>query len=89
VRKEAKTYGTCKLAEGPDVSGRRVTLIEDVITTGGAVRNAAVALREAGATVETVVCANDRSPGGDNPLADAGLEIRSVLTKAELDAVHA
>ena len=40
VRKEAKTYGTCKLAEGPDVSGRRVTLIEDVITTGGAVRHA-------------------------------------------------
>jgi orotate phosphoribosyltransferase len=35
------------------------------------------------------VCAIDRSPGGDNPLADAGLEIRSVLTKAELDAVHA
>ena len=89
VRKEAKTYGACKLAEGPDVSGRRVTLIEDVITTGGAVRNAAVALREAGATVETVVCAIDRSPGGDNPLADAGLEIRSVLTRAELDAVHA
>ena len=89
VRKEAKTYGTCKLAEGPDVAGRRVTLIEDVITTGGAVRNAAVALRDAGAAVETVVCAIDRSPGDDNPLADVGLEIRSVLTKADLDAVHA
>jgi orotate phosphoribosyltransferase len=88
VRKEAKTYGTCKLAEGPDVSGRRVTLIEDVITTGGAVRNAALALREAGATVETVVCAIDRSPGPENPLADIALEIRSVLTKADLDAVH-
>ncbi len=87
VRKEAKTYGTCKLAEGPDVSGRRVTLVEDVITTGGAVRNAAVALRAAGATVETVVCAIDRSPGDDDPLADVGLEIRSVLTKADLDAV--
>ncbi|HEY3528736.1 MAG TPA: orotate phosphoribosyltransferase [Nocardioides sp.] len=88
VRKEAKTYGTCKLAEGPDVSGRTVTLIEDVITTGGAVRNAAVALREAGATVGTVVCAIDRSPGHDNPLADVGLAIRSVLTKADLDAVR-
>ena len=88
VRKVAKTYGTCKLAEGPDVAGRRVTLIEDVITTGGAVRNAAVALRDAGATVETVVCAIDRSPGDDRPLADVGLEIRSVLTKADLDAVH-
>ena len=88
VRKEAKTYGTCKLAEGPAVDGRRVTLVEDVITTGGAVRNAALALRAAGATVDTVVCAIDRSPGADNPLADAGLEVRSVLTKADLDAAR-
>jgi len=88
VRKQAKTYGTCKLAEGPDVSGRHVTLVEDVITTGGAVRNATLALREAGATVDAVVCAIDRSPGDDNPLADVGLEIRSVLTKADLDAVR-
>ena len=88
VRKEAKTYGTCKLAEGPDVAGRRVTLVEDVITTGGAVRDATVKLREYGATVETVVCAIDRSPEGENPLADVGLEVRSVLTKAELDAAR-
>lgn len=88
VRKEAKRYGTCKLAEGPDVAGRRVTLVEDVITTGGAVRDATRALREAGAVVETVVCAIDRSPEGEDPLADVGLEVRAVLTKAQLDAVH-
>ncbi len=87
VRKKAKEYGTCKLAEGPDVAGRRVTLVEDVITTGGAVRDATRALRDAGATVEVVVCAIDRSPEGENPLADVGLEVRAVLTKAELDAV--
>ena len=89
VRKEAKTYGTCKLAEGPEVGGRRVTLIEDVITPGGAVRDATDALRGAGAVVDVVVCAIDRSPGDDNPLADVGLEVRSVLTRAELDAVRA
>jgi orotate phosphoribosyltransferase len=88
VRKKAKEYGTCKLAEGPDVAGRRVTLIEDVITTGGAVRDATRALREAGATVEVVVCAIDRSPAGENPLADVGLEVRPVLTKAQLDAAR-
>lgn len=88
VRKKAKEYGTCKLAEGPDVAGRRITLVEDVITTGGAVRDATVALREAGAVVETVVCAIDRSPEGANPLADVGLEVRPVLTKAELDAAR-
>lgn len=88
VRKKAKEYGTCKLAEGPDVAGRRVTLVEDVITTGGAVRDATRALREAGAVVEVVVCAIDRSPEGEDPLADVGLEVRAVLTRAQLDAVH-
>ena len=88
VRKKAKEYGTCKLAEGPDVSGRRVTLVEDVVTTGGAVRDATTALREAGAVVERVLCAIDRSPAGENPLADAGLEVRAVLTKADLDAAR-
>ncbi|WP_134740251.1 orotate phosphoribosyltransferase [Nocardioides sp. 503] len=89
VRKQAKEYGTCKLAEGPDVAGRRVTLVEDVITTGGAVRDATRALRAAGAVVEVVVCAIDRSPEGENPLADVGLEVRAVLTKAALDAARA
>lgn len=85
VRKEAKTYGTCRLAEGAEVSGRTIVLIEDVITTGGAVRAAAVALRERGAEVRTVVCAIDRSPAGTRPLDDVAVEVRSVLTRADLD----
>lgn len=86
VRKEPKTYGTAKLAEGPDFAGRRVTIIEDVITTGGAVRGAVRELRAGGAIVDDVVCAIDRSPAGDTPLADLGLEVRAVLTRTDLDA---
>jgi orotate phosphoribosyltransferase len=52
------------------------------------VRDATRALREAGATVEVVVCAIDRSPAEENPLADVSLEVRSVLTRADLDSVH-
>ncbi|GAC1387023.1 MAG: orotate phosphoribosyltransferase [Marmoricola sp.] len=88
VRKKAKEYGTCKLAEGPPVEGRRIALVEDVITTGGAVRDATRELRALGAIVEVVICAIDRSPEGVNPLDDVQLEIRPVLTKAQLDAVH-
>jgi orotate phosphoribosyltransferase len=87
IRKKAKEYGTAKLAEGPDFDGKRVTLIEDVITSGGAVRDAVNALRPAGAIVDTVVCAIDRSPEG-NPLADVALEVRPVLTRADLDAAQ-
>ena len=85
VRKEAKTYGTCRLAEGADVAGRTVVLIEDVITTGGAVRAATVALRERGAEVRTVVCAIDRSRVGSRPLDDVAVGVRAVLTRADLD----
>jgi orotate phosphoribosyltransferase len=84
IRKQAKEYGTCKLAEGPDPSGRTVLLVEDVITTGGAVRAAADALRDRGATVRTVVCAIDRSEPGSHPLAVDGIEVASVLTGADL-----
>ena len=88
VRKQAKTYGTCRLAEGADVAGRTVVLIEDVITTGGAVRDAARELREAGAQVDVVVCAIDRSPPDQEPLAADGIEVRSVLTRADLDQLR-
>ncbi|GAA3707530.1 orotate phosphoribosyltransferase [Microlunatus aurantiacus] len=89
VRKQAKTYGTCKLAEGGDVHGKTVVLIEDVITTGGAVRDAALALRGLGAAVEVAICAIDRSPIGVTPLADFGIELRSVLTRKDLDLAAA
>lgn len=85
IRKRAKTYGTCKLAEGPDLSGQRVTLIEDAITTGGAVRDAALALRELGARVDTVVCAIDRRSAGVDVLDPIGVEIRAALTRELLD----
>jgi orotate phosphoribosyltransferase len=88
VRKQAKTYGTCRLAEGAEVDGRTVTLIEDVITTGGAVRAAAVALRERAASVETVVCAIDRSPAGSSSLDDVAIGVRAVLTRADLDGAR-
>ena len=86
VRKQAKEYGTRKLAEGDDPAGQHVILLEDVITTGGAVLMAATALRELGATVSTVVCAIDRSAPGVSVLAEHGISVRSVLTKADLDA---
>jgi orotate phosphoribosyltransferase len=86
VRKQAKTYGTRKLAEGPDPCGKRVTLVEDVITTGGAVVAAAEALRNLGATVAAVVCAIDRSAPGESLVGAVGITVLPVLTKTQLDA---
>jgi orotate phosphoribosyltransferase len=86
VRKQAKAYGTRRITEGAEPSGRVVVLVEDVITTGGAVISAARALRELGATVTTVVCAIDRSQPGASQLGAEGITVRSVLTKALMDS---
>ena len=85
VRKQAKAYGTRRLAEGADVVGRSITLVEDVVTTGGAAYAAALALREAGAAVDVAVCAIDRSEPASNRLDQIAVETRSVLTRADLD----
>jgi orotate phosphoribosyltransferase len=85
VRKQAKDYGTCRLAEGVEIAGRRLLIVEDVVTSGGRILASAEELRKAGAIVEHVVCVIDRQAGGTEALAAAGLELRSLFTKKDLD----
>jgi orotate phosphoribosyltransferase len=84
VRKKAKEYGTCKIAEGVDVNGLEVAIIEDVVTTGGAILAGVEALRELGALVDTVVCVIDREQGAAETLRTAGLSLRRLFTASEL-----
>ncbi len=64
IRKQAKSYGTARLAEGADVAGREVTIIEDVVTSGGQIVLSTRDLRALDATVAVAVCAIDRDVGG-------------------------
>jgi orotate phosphoribosyltransferase len=86
VRKQAKEYGTAKVAEGGVVDGRRVVVVEDVVTTGGALLASCRDLRAAGARIEWVVCAIDREQGGGPNLAAESLRLRPALTRTELEA---
>ncbi|MDG4808512.1 orotate phosphoribosyltransferase [Micromonospora sp. WMMD1120] len=86
VRKQAKEYGTGKAAEGAPVVGRRVVVIEDVVTTGGALLASCRQLRAGGAMVETVVCAIDREQGGRENLAAEGLRLHAALTRRDLES---
>jgi orotate phosphoribosyltransferase len=84
VRKKAKSYGTCLAVEGSSVHGKRVVLIEDVITTGGAVADAARLVTEAGADIVGVVCAIWRGEGSPQIAALPGLPVFAAMTKADL-----
>ena len=86
VRKEAKTYGTCRLAEGSEVAGKRLCIVEDVVTSGGAVLDAAVELRARDAELDPVVCVIDREAGGPEKLAADGLTLVALYTMSELNA---
>ena len=55
VRKEAKDHGTKKRVEGGDVRGKKVLLIEDLVTTGGSSLSGVRALREEGAIVKDCI----------------------------------
>ena len=83
VRQEAKQYGTAKLAEGADIAGRRVLIVEDIITTGGQVVLSARDLRERGASLVGALCVIDRS-GGKHQLADEDVDLISLVTADDL-----
>jgi orotate phosphoribosyltransferase len=84
VRKQAKDYGTRRLAEGGQVAGRRLVVIEDVITSGGRVIESCRQLRDEEAEIVAVLCVIDREAGGAENLAADGLQLRSLFTMSEL-----
>jgi len=87
VRKEAKGHGTGAWLEGPlPEPGSTITVLEDVVTTGGSSLKAVHQLREAGFRVERVVTIVDRQEGGLDAMTAAGLELRSLFLLEEVAA---
>jgi orotate phosphoribosyltransferase len=84
VRKAAKEYGTAKRVEGVYDDGDRVCVVEDVVTSGGALLESVEALRKAGLVVESAVCVVDREQGGGDALARSSVALRPLFTAAEL-----
>lgn len=85
VRKTAKTYGTCQAIEGQVFEGKKVTFIEDIISTGGAVADAYKLSTDAGANVLAVVCAIWRGEGSPIVNAVPTLPVHPVFTSDQLE----
>ena len=85
VRKEPKGHGTGAWIEGllpPE--GTKITVLEDVVTTGGSAIKAVEKLRDAGYVVERVVAILDRQEGGKDAMIEANLELISLFQLPEL-----
>ncbi|MGH7763813.1 MAG: orotate phosphoribosyltransferase [Candidatus Dormibacteraceae bacterium] len=85
VRKEPKGYGTAKQLEGRIAPGERVTVIEDVVTTGGDSLRSAQVLRDAGLSVIHLVVVLDRGEGGEGNIRAAGIPYSALFRIAELE----
>jgi orotate phosphoribosyltransferase len=84
VRGETKEYGTANRLEGPFETGELVCLVEDVVTSGGALAEAVAALRDDGLVVRNAVCVVDREEGGSDALARLGVRLRPLFRAGEL-----
>jgi orotate phosphoribosyltransferase len=84
VRKAAKDYGTSNRIEGEFAEGECICLVEDVVTSGGALLDVVEALRAAGLVVRTAVCIVDREEGGADALARHAVRLRPLFGAGEL-----
>ncbi len=85
VRKEAKGYGTAAWLEGPlPQKGSLITVLEDVVTTGGSSLKAVNQLIDAGYKVETIITIVDRQEGGEMAIKKAGLTLKSLYLLDEV-----
>jgi orotate phosphoribosyltransferase len=84
VRAEAKAYGTANRVEGAYEAGDRVCVVEDVVTSGGALLEAVQALRDADLVVHTAICVVDREEGGPEALDRHQIDLRPIFRASEL-----
>ncbi len=84
VRKETKKHGLGKWIEGIDPKGKKVVVVEDVITSGGSLLKAVEHLREAGAEIVVATAVVDREQGGRAAIEAAGIPFRPLCTLTEV-----
>jgi orotate phosphoribosyltransferase len=84
IRNQKKDYGTAKQVEGILNPGETVLIVEDVLTTGGQVLEAAKTLQDLGAKVEKIVAVIDRLEGARDNIEEAGFTFESLFTTKDL-----
>jgi len=85
VRSVAKEHGTGQRLEGPIVMGDRVLLVEDTVTSGGSLLDAAEVLRAAGATIAGAVWLVDRGVGGLDAVHAAGIPASALFALSDFE----
>ena len=81
---DEKGYGAGGRLVGPVHPGKRVVVLEDVVTTGGSALEAVKACREFGLTVAGVIILVDRQEGGREAVEAQVPGVQMVFTLSQL-----
>jgi orotate phosphoribosyltransferase len=84
VRNQKKDYGTANQIEGVLNAGETVLIVEDVLTTGGQVLEAAKSLETLGAKIDRIVAVIDRQEGARQNIEQAGYRFDALFTTQDL-----
>lgn len=84
IRKEPKTHGTCNYAEGCVLKGRKLLIVEDVVSSGGAIIDAVKIMRSDGMIVDRAICVIDRETGGIEALGKFGISLQGLFTSSQI-----
>ncbi len=84
IRNQKKEYGTAKQIEGVISPGENILIVEDILTTGGQVLEAAKAIADAGCKVERIVGVIDRLEGARPNIEAAGYTLDTLFTIKDL-----
>lgn len=87
VHKQVKEYGTRRLVEGPKVSGKRLVVVDDIISSGAQVIESTCALVEQGAEILGLVCVIERLHGAREKIESNGWPLRALFTEPRLKAL--
>lgn len=86
VRKEPKGRGTNRRIEGAELGPTvRVLLVDDVVTTGGSIKQAYAEIKQTGARIVAAVTLVDRGDVASNWFAEVGVPYMALLTYRDLD----
>ena len=85
IRRGPKEYGTSRYSEGISLAGKKFILVEDVVSSGGAIIGAAKMLRRDSIEVNTAVCVIDCETGGYEELSKNGINLISLFKQSDID----
>ena len=84
VRKGIRHHGRQRRVEGILISGDRVLLVDDLVTTGLNLKKAAESIRAEGGVVKEAVAFLDREEGGKEKLERSGIKVHTLLKISEM-----